>query len=124
MCIANIVYLSISCIGCVMKIKEIIPLKVGIRNFDELIEDSLDDFEITVENSDVIEVLEDGYIQGKSLGVSQIIVTSKINPLVKSSISIKVADATKELVEGTDFDVTYNNNVSAGTATATITLKR
>lgn len=77
--------------------------KVGIRNFDELIEDSLDDFEITVENSDVVEVLEDGYIQGKSLGVSQIIVTSKINPLVKSSISIKVADATKELVVTSDY---------------------
>jgi len=31
--IANIAYLSISCIGCIIKIKDIIPLKVGLKNF-------------------------------------------------------------------------------------------
>ena len=36
---------------------------------------------------------------------------------------VTVYDGEDELVEGTDYDVAYNNNVDAGTATATITLK-
>ena len=87
--------------------------KVGIRNFDELIETSLDDFEITTNNGDIIEVLEDGYIQGKALGNAQIVVTSKINPLVKATINVEVADATQELVVASDY---LDGIVKPGTA--------
>ena len=37
--------------------------------------------------------------------------------------TVTVKDGTKTLVEGTDYDVEYKDNVNAGTATVTITLK-
>ncbi len=78
--------------------------KLSIRNLEELIETSLDDFDISIEDNSIVTLEENYMLKGQKLGSTKINIVSKINPLIKSSINIKVADPSEELILTCDYE--------------------
>lgn len=78
--------------------------KLSIRNLEELIETSLDDFNISIEDPSVAVMEENYMIKGLKLGSTKINIVSKINPLINSSITLKVADPKEELILTCDYE--------------------
>lgn len=87
--------------------------KINIRNFEELIENSLNDFTVEIENKEIASVDEDFIITGLAYGGTNVIVTSKLNPLINSSIYLKVANPDEELVITCEY---LDGSIKPGTA--------
>lgn len=71
---------------------------IYIKNFDELDESSINDFQINVTPSDLLQINDDLSLTALKLGEATITLTSKIDNRISSQIKVTVVDENAELL--------------------------
>ena len=72
-------------------------VEVWVYDFSGLYETKNEDFNYTVDNTDIA-TIENGVLTALGIGTVTVTATSKYNPLVKSNLSIRVGDPTSEFM--------------------------
>lgn len=72
-------------------------VEVWVYDFNGLYETKNEDFNYTVDNTDIA-TIENGVLTALGIGTVTVTATSKYNPLVKSNLSIRVGDPTSEFM--------------------------
>lgn len=68
------------------------------RNLDELVETSLNDFNIILEKGNILELQADNSLKALSLGTETITITSKFDDRITDSLTISVVDENEQLI--------------------------